>query len=145
MLRGQWRSERMAREPVVTYSRRPSAPPGSRRAGGTVLSAVEVPFVDPLEAAMRAAAAATRPGALTLAVLASVAGIAASVAVIAAAYDATVLQPQRVVTAVPVTVPIVARSAPSRTAVDPIVVASVAPVPAATTAGVPAASPATGR
>jgi hypothetical protein len=72
-------------------------------------------------------------------VLASVAGIAASVAVVAASYDASVLQPQRIATAAPVTVPIVARNAPPRAA-DPFVVASVALVPAAAAAPVVAAA-----
>ncbi len=92
-MRDQWRAESMTRDPVVTYSRRPSSPPGpTARPAGATLTAVEVPYGDPL-AQVKSAARAIRPGSITLAVVAGVAAIAAGIAVVAASYDASLLGP----------------------------------------------------
>jgi hypothetical protein len=117
----------MTRDPVVTYSRRPALPSRPTRTAVAVRAA-NPPFADPT-VIRKATGDALRSGALTLAVVASVAAIAAGVGVVATSYNVRILQADR--TAVTAEAPFLPASLP-RAAVpirSGIAIASFAPAP----------------
>ena len=127
MLRDEWRVEALAREPVVTYSRRPSRPASFPRAGSVALATVQAPSTYLRE---QARSAVVRSAGVTVGVLGAIGAVAAGVAFVAATFDATVLQPRGLERAPSVSIPVAALPAATITvapASTPVVVASIAP------------------